>query len=134
MLIDAEPVVGIWSNIGLKPEDCWYRAEAGVFHTHINGRDHFPDFEHFPDFDNYRQSYGVCDNVEQVKQKYPELVTGDRKFVVLLSEIRHEDETEQNWRWHKWGEYIGTHEPQHEYLYDEVGIERVLVFSIIEQN
>jgi len=81
MLVDAEPVVGIWATIGLKPEDCWHRAEPGVFHTHTNGRDHFPDFEFFPEFDN-RQSYGVCDNVEQVKKKYPELVNGDRKFVV----------------------------------------------------
>ena len=34
------------------------------------------------------------------------------------------------WRWHKWGEYLGVHEPQHEYLSYEKGIDYVLSYDL----
>ena len=37
----------------------------------------------------------------------------------------------QGWRWHKWGEYIGKHTPQYEYLSDEKGIDYVLTWDIV---
>ena len=131
MIVDFEPVAGLFGQI-YTPEKLWQKQEKGVFTTHLNGcRMHFPGTEEFPKFDG-RDAYGVCDNVEQIKAHYPELTESNRMFVVCMTPIRHEDETEQDWRWHKWGQYIGDHEPQHEYLFDEVGIEQVFVFRIIE--
>lgn len=97
----------------------------------------FRDLEHYPKFDDpgYRGSYGVCDSYEQVLAHYPEL-EGDptRLFVVVMVEVRREDQAEEGgWRWHKWGEYIGTHDIQEEYLYNEVGIDRVFTYSIYEK-
>lgn len=77
--------------------------------------------------------YGVCDNWEQITERWPEILTSERRFVIGMTEIRRADQPERGgWRWHKWGEYVGTHEPQHEYLADEEGIESVWVFQIIE--
>ena len=36
------------------------------------------------------------------------------------------------WRWHKWGPYIGTKEPKCEYLYDEPEIDKVVIFELYE--
>lgn len=131
MLVDFEPVAGLLGQL-YTPEQLWQKQEKGVFVTHINGfQNHFPGTEEFPKFDD-RDAYGVCDNVEQIKQHYPELTDSDRMFVVCMTPIRHEDQEEQDWRWHKWGRYIGNHEPQHEYLKEEEGIEMVFVFHILE--
>lgn len=75
--------------------------------------------------------YGVCDNYEQVLKKYPFIESTDNKYVLVLSPIfkKHQPE-DGGWRWHKWGEYIGTHDVQHEYLYDEEGIDHVFVFHL----
>jgi hypothetical protein len=82
---------------------------------------------------DFKSNYGVCDNAEQVIAKYPELETSDRKFVVILTPIIKSAQPSRNgWRWHKWGEYIGTQEPQCEYIYDEPVIEEVLLFHIYE--
>lgn len=134
MLIEFEPVAGplvhIFEDAGLE----WaVRLEKGVFLTHLNGREHFPGLEDFPKFKGYRSSYGVCDEIQQIKDHYPELESQDRKFVVLMTEIRKDEEEGPGWRWHKWGPYIGTHQPRFEYLYDEEGIERVFTFRIMEQ-
>jgi len=40
--------------------------------------------------------------------------------------------TDGGWRWHKWGEYIGTQNPQMEYIHDEPEIEKVYVYHIYE--
>ena len=72
-------------------------------------------------------SYGVADNIEQVLDYY-----NTRNFkgnhVVLVKWIRKNHNC--GWRWHKWGEYIGTQNPRCEYLDDEPEIEKVLIFSI----
>ncbi len=69
-------------------------------------------------------------NPDQIIEKWPELVTDDERYLIFLTEIRKEDQTIGGWRWHKWGEYIGTQEPQHEYLYDEPNIQSIYVFQI----
>jgi hypothetical protein len=130
MLIDFKPVAGVLGQI-YKPEELWEKVETGVFITHLSGKNHFPNTEERPEF-NQRDSYGVCDNLSQIKSHYPELIESNRKFVVLMTEIRHDEQTEQGWRWRKWGDYIGIHKPQHEYLLDEVGIEKVFVYKILE--
>lgn len=84
------------------------------------------------DWENNPDDFGVCDDPQQILDKWPSLETDPRHFQIWLAEVRREHQSpEGGWRWHKWGPYIGTYEPKHEYLYDE-DIERVLTFSIIE--
>lgn len=77
---------------------------------------------------------GVCDSVEQLLAACPELESSDREFVVTVVRIRKDKEPPRSgWRWCKWGEYIGTQEPQCEHLYDEPHIEEVLCYHIYEK-
>lgn len=77
--------------------------------------------------------YGVADTFEQITQRWPELETDPRSFVILVREITRDDQPDRGgWRWHKWGDYIGTHSPRHEYLADEPDIESVITFHIVE--
>lgn len=92
----------------------------------------YPTFDYGPNGE-YHGAYGVCDNADQILSLYPELTESDRCFTVTLCEVRREAQSETGgWRWHKWGRYIGTFEPQHEYLYDEEGIDRVFCYHIYE--
>ena len=94
----------------------------------------YPQYEHYPDFEEYFGPYGVCDNYQQIIEKCPEISESqDREFMITLTEIKKSDEPAQGgWRWHKWGEYIGEHEPEHEYLFDEDGIESVFCYHVYE--
>ena len=57
---------------------------------------------------------------------YPEY-----KLVLLMTpHVNTKDCRWGGWRWHKWGEYIGVHEPQHEYLSYEKGIDYVLSYDL----
>lgn len=57
---------------------------------------------------------------------YPEY-----KLVLLMTpHVNTKDCSWDGWRWHKWGEYIGVHEPQHEYLSCEQGIDYVLSYDL----
>ena len=79
-------------------------------------------------------AYGVCDSVEQLLSACPELEAPGREFVVTVTTIRKEDQPDSGgWRWHKWGEYIGTQNPQREYIRDEPIISKVLCFHIYER-
>lgn len=76
---------------------------------------------------------GVCDNWEQIIEKWPEIVESDRHFIISLAKWERASEPASGgWRWHKWGDYIGAHEPQCEYLHDEPEIESVCTFHIYE--
>jgi hypothetical protein len=80
-------------------------------------------------------AYGVCDNVEQLLQACPELEASERKFVITLTSVRKEAQhASGGWRWGKWGPYIGTQNPQCDYLYDEPYIEQVYCYRIYEKN
>lgn len=83
--------------------------------------------------EDWPDDFGVCDHWSQVIERWPELLTDPRRFVVTVTPIRKTDQTASGgWRWHKWGEYIGTKDPQYEYLYDEPDIDVVYVFHILE--
>lgn len=70
---------------------------------------------------------GVCDNYEQVLEKYKDILNDpNKKYVIGMCTV------EGGWRWDKWGEYIGTQNPEHEYLYDDIHIDRVYCFYIYE--
>lgn len=79
-------------------------------------------------------SSGVCDNYEQMLECNEKLFSDpNKKYVVGLSTVRRKDQSpEGGWRWHKWGEYIGTQNPQHEYLYDDTHIDTVYCYHIYE--
>jgi hypothetical protein len=79
-------------------------------------------------------SYGVCDNYNQILEQCPEINDSqERAFIISLTEIKRATQSpEGGWRWHKWGEYIGTQNPQCEYIYDEEDIECVYVYSVLE--
>lgn len=79
-------------------------------------------------------AYGVCDNYKQVLEKHKDLFDDTNKnYVIGLSTVKREKQSsEGGWRWHKWGEYIGNQNPQHEYLYDDTHIDKVYCYHIYE--
>ena len=88
------------------------------------------------DYINYENSvwyYGVADNLEQIVELYNKNEKGWFKgnHVILCWKVKKDPENPcSGWRWHKWGEYIGTRNPQCEYLNDEPLIDEVITFSI----
>lgn len=101
---------------------------------HFGSSDFLPNYENYPDVSV--GPYGVCDSPEQLLEKCPEL-EGDmtRLFVVTVTKISKDSESsEDGWRWHKWGDYIGDQNPQCEYLYDEPEIDEVYTFHIYEKE
>ena len=106
----------------------------GVYQIGHFGSSHFlSNYERYPN--TSVGSYGVCDSLENLLEKCPELEAPGREFVVTLTPIRKADEPANGgWRWHKWGEYIGAQEPQCEYIHDEPVIEQVFCFHIYERT
>jgi hypothetical protein len=106
---------------------------TGVYQVaHFGSSQFLPGYDHCPN--TTVGPFGVCDSVEQLLAACPELETPGREFVVTVTVIRKADEpSEGGWRWHKWGEYIGTQDPQCEYIHDEPTIEEVLCFHIYEK-
>lgn len=83
--------------------------------------------------DNYLCGvYGVADNIEQIKKLYGPVIDNEKcQAVISVCEVDKANEPERGgWRWHKWGEYIGTHEITCEYIKDEPNVEKVLCFSL----
>lgn len=117
-------LMGILSLIGQggKSEE----VETGIFispsfsfgNSIKNDKNEYFDFKNE---DEYLGSYGVCDTIEQVKEKYSKWLNDpELKFCISFTKVtKSEQPANGGWRWHKWGEYIGTKEPQYEYLYDE---------------
>lgn len=84
---------------------------------------------------NGPEDYGVCDNWEQIVDLWPEILTSEREFIISVTLIEQDPDNRGGgggWRWHKWGKYIGNFDHQCEYLDDEVGIDHVWTFHIIE--
>jgi hypothetical protein len=78
--------------------------------------------------------YGVCDSPEQWREKYGAIFEADpHHWCIGFTLISKADQSPQGgWRWHKWGEYIGTKTPQYEYIYDEgPEIEQVYCFTML---
>jgi hypothetical protein len=75
--------------------------------------------------------YGVADSYEQVLKRYPRLITDPRKFIVTFTRVTKEHSGD--WRWEKWGPYIGDKNPRNDYLKDEDdSIMEIFVFNVIE--
>lgn len=81
--------------------------------------------------DEYLSNYGVCDNAEQVIEKY-NLKDSELQFTVALRPVRKISQPRlDGWRWEKWGEYIGIQVSKADYLFDEPEIEMVYTYRII---
>lgn len=79
----------------------------------------------------YFSDYGVCDHYQQVLDLYPEMVTNTSEYFIFLTPVTKLTQPSYGgWRWHKWGKYIGTQDPQAEYLADEPEIEEVYCYHI----
>jgi hypothetical protein len=83
---------------------------------------------------NTPDDFGVCDHWTQITEKWPVIVDDyEHRYIIALVEIRRDDqEASGGWRWHKWGTYLGTQNPTHEYLYDDTHIDVVYTYHIYE--
>lgn len=77
-------------------------------------------------------AYGVCDNFEQIIEKNKWLENDKKnKYVIILWKVSKDTQPKDGgWRWHKWGEYIGTQESQCDYIADEPNIDFVYCYHI----
>lgn len=76
--------------------------------------------------------YGVADTVDQIQSYVSFLKSDPRPFIVAMTPVYKSLEPKKDgWRWHKWGRYIGTQNPQCEYIADEPEIDKVLCFNVI---
>lgn len=77
------------------------------------------------------QSYGICDSIEQVTARWPQLHTDPRPLIVVFRQVTKADCPD--FRFHKNGAYIGSKQiVGAEHLVDEPHVEQVLVFQIVE--
>ena len=125
---------------------CVLRAigEGGIEQTWQEGLieiSHFSPEHTYAVFDNWDVDGidGTLDGVSDTSQQaieYARKLVGDdpRTFCVFVTHIVKDQSNRGQgggWRWRKWGEYIGSGTPEHEYLDDEDGFdEGVYVFGI----
>lgn len=134
-------------------------------HYDIEELTNFNEVDDFELIDKYKffPMNGVSDNASQVKNYLNKIINiylngtskdkyffegqglfnlikneSNYQFILLLTPIinNHDTNSWGGWRWHKWGEYIGKHTPQYEYLDHESGIDYVLVWKLclVERN
>jgi hypothetical protein len=106
--------------------------------TKSAGYDEYPLLGEIKKFGNLSfgsiNAYGVCDDVGNLLESIPELITSTNQFVVLLTEINRDSEPDVGgWRWHKWGPYVGNKTPMCEYIKDEPLIDRVYCYHVYER-
>jgi len=140
-----DPLMTVLSGM-MNKESRIKRLEQGIYECpHFNFECEFRSNQtyelDFPEIGKWEDQtrfspYGVCDSVDQLKSKLPECVTsGDTKYCISVHHITKKAEQEggaYGWRWHKWGPYIGIHEPQCEYLSEEPVIEEIYVYHIYQ--
>lgn len=129
----ADPILAMIAHVSGRPSGVRRLAE-GVYEIGHFGSSHFlRGYDDSPEITI--NSYGVCDNYEQIIEQCPELDDPNRQFVITLTGIRKADEPSNGgWRWHKWGPYIGAFQPTTEYIHDEPEIEQVYVYHIYEKE
>jgi hypothetical protein len=90
-----------------------YEAMVKEWHISANGKLKFPV--------DMLEQYGVADNIEQIKEYYKEWIEKSDWFIAVTPVYQEKENAGKGggWRWHKWGEYIGTLDPECEYLDDE---------------
>ena len=108
-------------------DGCYFlRHSAGSDDLVINAMTKQHVIEYDYDAEEYWDCYGLCDNASQAIEFYNKR-KAEGKFpgnhVIILCPM-------YDFRWHKWGQYIGKFNPSHEYFSDEEGIEMVYSFQI----
>jgi hypothetical protein len=74
-------------------------------------------------------AYVVADTLDQCKAFWkPYIDAPDQEYMISYFTVKKSPECD--WRWHKWGRYIGTHAVECEYLRDEKDIEQVICAHI----
>jgi hypothetical protein len=119
---------GIW--------ECGHFSLGNKIYPKLSYEQQWPDLTGYTK-DGYLSCTGVADSLDQIKEKYKELINDTERFYCLsITEIKKSEQPDSGgWRWHKWGEYIGTKTPQCEYLYDEDdSIQSVFVFHFYLLN
>ena len=154
------PTHPMWQGIDKEPVCVFFvkEVEPGIYESDLNFEhdiDFYTDFKAYDSYDRLSKKgipmswnheggvsmsdyfeqtiepYGVADNIEQIKEHYKELISSSNPIVISVSEINKDYQPEEGgWRWHKWGKYIGTQNPQAEYIKDEPEIQSVYVFHV----
>ena len=81
--------------------------------------------------------YGVCDSVEQFLKKFGSVIeeSSDQYCVSFSKIVKNIPAVQGGWRWHKWGEYVGEKDPQHEYLdHEDDSIMEVYCFAVYKKK
>jgi hypothetical protein len=78
------------------------------------------------------EDYGVCDTPEQAIEHLKLESRPENFFVSFVKIEKATQPADGGWRWHKWGPYIGTKEPQCEYIHDEPDIDAVYTYHVYE--
>lgn len=73
-------------------------------------------------------SYGVCDSPQQFYKRFSSHFQKNPEYFWMTCVQRKDQPEWGGWRWHKWGEYVGEHEIEHEYIYDS-DIDEQYLFS-----
>lgn len=77
------------------------------------------------------EEYGMCDDYQQILDKWPFLVNDEREYLIHVLPIKRNPQGKQGFRPHKNGSYIGAHEAvnQHEY-FDHSGVDMIYLYHI----
>lgn len=117
--LNAEIYIKTWTNYNILDG---YRASS---------RDTFSVTEDHAYGPGYRSGYGLADNEEQVLERYKHLADRKEQFVIFMTPMYRKFESSWGgFRFHKWGEYIGTHDLTCEYLYDQTDIDVIYVYHV----
>lgn len=136
---------GGWDDKIIIAKEDMTKSFAGVYICGLNTHYELEILTNYKETNNrenplHWNDYGVCDNATQVLNYFEELSNNEElkdyiathNYVILLTPFFKEFQEEGGWRWHKWGKYIGVFDSKHEYLADEIGIDYIYTFDIVE--
>ncbi len=125
-----------------------YLQETGIYQStfpfnfpedefeEINGHSRYETFVNME-----KSTYGVADTIDQIKDYYKEEIADtNNRYAIALTPVWQDKANEGKgggWRWHKWGPYIGSLNPQYEYLDDEDfgdDFKYIIVFTLYKVN
>lgn len=134
VLVSDDPIAKIMGYNPVRVSEGIYTDCVHNFHNCLAFRQDFND-EYYTPARGEPPSYGVADSVEQFLARYGKFIRrSPHRYAIGFTEVRREhQEPTGGLRWHKWGPYVGKHKPKHEYLYDEIGIESVVTFSVVRR-
>jgi len=139
-----DPVLGFIAKVGNRTKSTTVIEEGVVQIGHFSldimiwGRNAPEFYMGYPEIAGIPAG-GVCDSPQQFLDRFRKQLQDDKRtFVVSFTHIAKDPSNRGQgggWRWHKWGEYIGTGKPEHEYLDDEEGFEDgVYVYGILQTD